>query len=393
MEDIKKEAGELELVQNEANVSEDIIETPEVESDFSDELPEEVIPEQPAEAPAPQAEVPSEEGMLNGVNLYKEEEESKEEEPAEEAPLSEEDSKINAIEEARSKFHKTYKTWNMWKWIGALIGLALILAGWLIPRYTLSAHPTIQLVITLGVAVLALGYLIAYSFIAKKKTEKAMKEYFEKYYAINNDYVFGDKISDLEGRLDAKLEPTSMTDAGLYANVLKVGSRATYTFKYKDHAVIFSDAAASTGQPGDQRARTAFVGKYMVIDNKYEGKDLIVYLKGNKRALPPNNLSAYEMLEDSKAMVLYGEGSESKKIFTNEVRKCLKEFKTNHILIDLAIAIKAGKTYIAMGYEDTLMVLPMDKPFDPKPTIQHKEDMEKIFHLIDVLDETVEAKK
>jgi hypothetical protein len=41
-----------------------------------------------------------------------------------------------------------------------------------------------------------------------------------------------------------------------------------------------------------------------------------------------------------------------------------------------------------MGYEYDLMVLPLEKPFNPAPTKQHQEDMTKIFDLLDAIDKS-----
>jgi hypothetical protein len=136
---------------------------------------------------------------------------------------------------------------------------------------------------------------------------------------------------------------------------------------------------------GQKSLATCFVGKYLVVPNTNEGAEIIIYLKGNKRALPPTTLDSYEVLEDSKTMVVYGP-SDGKKLLSHPVREALKAIETDATLVDLAISIKRGTTYIAMGYEDTLMVLPMDKPFNPAPTMELKTNMAQIFALIDAFD-------
>ena len=59
----------------------------------------------------------------------------------------------------------------------------------------------------------------------------------------------------------------------------------------------------------------------------------------------------------------------------------MKEIHTNKVLVDVAIAIKPGKTYFALGYEDSLMVLPMQKPFNPGPTQEYKQELELFLNL------------
>jgi len=88
-------------------------------------------------------------------------------------------------------------------------------------------------------------------------------------------------------------------------------------------------------------------------------------------------------------MVVYGPAN-GKKILTHQVREALKAIETNAVLVDMAIAVRRGMTYFAIGYEDTLMVLPMDKPFNPAPTVELKKDMVQVFALIDAFDAEAE---
>ena len=52
----------------------------------------------------------------------------------------------------------------------------------------------------------------------------------------------------------------------------------------------------------------------------------------------------------------------------------------------MALTVNEKGFFLAMGYEDDLMVLPLDKPFNPQPTIQNKEDIEKVLNLVDAFE-------
>ena len=52
----------------------------------------------------------------------------------------------------------------------------------------------------------------------------------------------------------------------------------------------------------------------------------------------------------------------------------------------MALTVNEKGLFLAMGYEDDLMVLPLDKPFNPQPTIQNKEDIEKVLNLVDAFE-------
>ena len=270
----------------------------------------------------------------------------------------------------------------MIKWIVTAVVLALIIAGWLVPTF---AFPTATwgFYVTLGVVVAAIAILGIYSYFYKKKMDVAMKEYFSKYYEFNNKYVFGDAVSDLAGTVDDKLDPEVFKAAGLYKDVVKVGSRETLHFSYRGKNCLMSDCAGQV--KGEKALQTVFVGKLLVVPNDYHGPDCIIYLKGNKRALPPTTLGDYDVFEDSHTMVIYGQTG-VKRLLSHPVRQALAKIQTNDTLIDLAIAVKEGKTYFAMGYDDNLMVLPLEKPFNPAPTTELKADTALIFGIADALD-------
>ena len=90
-------------------------------------------------------------------------------------------------------------------------------------------------------------------------------------------------------------------------------------------------------------------------------------------------------------MVVYGEAG-AKRALTKKVRDAIAKFQTNETLCDVSIVIKEGKTFVLLGYEDTLMVLPMEKPFNPAPTTQFKNDFAKVLALVDASNFKEEAK-
>lgn len=364
----------------------------EQESDFADEA-------KPVSAPVeakPAEEEKKEEGPK--VDLFAQKETS--EEPAPEAAPKTKgkapevkyeyvDEDLQAIETARVNFYKIYKHENVVKWIVTGAILVVILATWLAITFSGNGTQTWATATILSVVAAAVVGLGVYSVLFRKKLDKAMKGYFAEYYNHNNHYVYGDQISSVTGTVDDKLDPAVFNAAGLYKNVAKVGSRDCLHFVYKGKSITTADAAGQIN--GQKSLQTCFVGKFFAVPNTNEGAEIIIYLKGNKRALPPTTLDTLPVLEDSKTMVVYGP-SDGKKLLTHAVREALNAIDTDATLVDVAISVKKGMTYYAMGYEDNLMVLPMDKPFNPAATIELKKNMSQLFALIDAFDVTHEEK-
>lgn len=337
------------------------------------------------------------------IDLYKEEEPKEESDPAaakkeleEKSAILESEEDLQAIEAARQVFYSFYKKATRIKWIVTILMIVIVAVAWIVPNFIVTGVdaegnqlglPTeVSLGIGIGGIVLMLIILLGYNFYYKKRVEKAMSDYFNSYYTANDDYVFGGLVSERTGNVDCKIKDTDLTDAGLYRDVFKVGSRDAIEFTYNGHKALYCDCSASV--KGQKSLATVFVGKMMRIDNDFQGNELLVYLKGNKRALPPTTLEGRNLIEDTKTMLVYGE-HDSKRLLTKEVRNAIANIATDSILVDLSILVKPGKTYFFFGYEDSLMVLPYDKPFDPKPTMHLKEDTRKTFALIDALDKAI----
>ena len=350
----------------------------EEESDFADEI-------KPAAEPAPAPEAPEE--PEDQIDLHSEEaeepEEAKEPTPAPakgKITIEYPDENLGKVELARQDFYKVYRKSNIVKWIVTAVCLLLIVCGWLIPN-AIEALKEYSMMIALIACGVGLVTLLVFNYFWKKNVQTAMNRYFREYYEHTNAYVF-QYVNNIEGSIDNKIEDDELRNCNLYKDIGKVGSRATYTFEYDDKTVKVCDAAAQV--VAGKALHTVFVGKYLYTTNNYKGSDILIYFKGNKRALPPTNLAGRKVFSDSKNIVIYGDKG-AEKVITAKVREALNEFKTNKTFVDMAISIREGMTYFAMGYEDDLMVIALEKPFDPNPTVQYAGDLRKVLKLIELL--------
>ena len=386
-EEAAKAAEEKVVEDKTANETKPLEETkPAEQSDFSDEFV----------APLPKAEEKKEEEVKEEapkVNLYKEGAEvapevapatGKKPAKAPAVTYSYSDSNLKGIETERAAFNKIYKKENTIKWIVTAVVLVCIICGYVIPLSIESLKANnVYIYITIGVLAVSVIGLGVYSVFSKKKLDKAMNGYFNKYYTFSNNYIFNSLgVSDVKGTVADKISIEDFSKNGLYSNVYKVGSRDKLTFAYHDMNMSLVDCAAQV--KGKKALETVFVGKMLTAPNAYNGDGIVVYLKGNKRALPPTNLAGYEVSEDNHDYVIYTRKS-GKKGLTQKVRAAIASIRTDTTLVDLAISIQPGTTYFLMGYEDTLMVLPLEKPFNPAPTEKFHEDLGKCFEVADAL--------
>ena len=274
---------------------------------------------------------------------------------------------LQAIEDARKIWNKSYKKMSLIKMIFSILVLFAILGGWLIPTMTMkNPDPaTLPLLIGVGCAVVGIAGLVIFGIFQKKHDNAAIRVYFQKYYDAVNAYVFKDlPVEGLTGLAGDKVSEDEFKASGVYSDCATVGSRDNITFTYDGIDCAMADAA---GQKDTGKAlSTLFVGKFLRANNKVTvNEPIVIYFEGNERSLPPSSLSEMHLVESSKAYKVYG-SEKDKKVLTAEVKKRLHAIKTDDLLVDATIVITTGRTYLYLGYEDTIMVLPNDKSFNPE---------------------------
>lgn len=290
---------------------------------------------------------------------------------------------LQKVEEERKAFWKSYKTHNTIKMFVMMICLVAVIVAFIVFPQILPKN--LQLGFTIGLAVIALGGTYGYSVFVRRKFDRKMKEYFDLYFNSCNEYVYGEKpFENVELQSPGKITLDEFNECKLYKDVIESGSRGLTTFKYNNVEMSVVDCAGNV--KAEKRMKPVFVGKMLRAKAKYLGEEpVFVYLKGNERALPPTNMEGIEGVLDNEKMVVYSNYKDWKKVLKPGVMKALDAIKTDKILVDLALAIYGGKVYVMMGYDDPLMVLPLQNTFDYKPTESYKKDMTFVCKLVEEL--------
>ena len=302
-----------------------------------------------------------------------------EEKPVETEPITYSAKELENIEVARKEFLKIYKTQNTFKWVVSFVAIAAIIFGCIVvPNLGLGNTGLIIMIVTL---VTALAATILYTVFARKYINKKMHAYFDYFYENTNNYVFGGVVKDIKMPFPGKIQDEAFLDNNLYKEVVSVGSRGLTEFVFEDVPVAVADCAGQVRK--EKRLYPCFVGKYVYAASNYKyDEPLYIYFKGDKRALPPTNLDGVKDVLEDKKMIVYSDNGEWKKVLTADVKKILTSISMNKELVDLAISLQKGRIFVCMGYDDPLMVLPLQNQFDPKPTELYKKDIAKVLKLV-----------
>ena len=347
----------------------------EIDDDFADASAKKVPEEEPVEEPVEEAveEAPAPEQPVQ---------------PAKKEPVVYEYDapELQTIEDARKAWNKSYKKMSLIKMLISILVLFAILAGWLIPTMVMKNPdpPTLPLLIGIGCAVVGIAGLVIFGIFQKKHDNAAIRVYFQQYYDAVNGYVFKDiPVEGLTGLAGDKVSEEEFKASGVYSDCAAVGSRDNITFTYDGIDCAMADAA---GQKDTGKAlSTLFVGKFLRANNKVTvSEPIVIYFEGNERSLPPSSLSEMHLVETTKTFKVYG-SEKDKNVLTAEVKKCLRAIKTDDLLVDVTLVITSGRTYLYLGYEDTIMVLPNDKSFNPEYLKRYAKQFPVIMNLVKAL--------
>lgn len=293
---------------------------------------------------------------------------------------------LEKIENNRKAFLADYRKNNNLKIIISVVCiLVIVVACILLPTIMPKEKDKLTTGITLGLFVLALAGTLGASMLTRRGMDKKMKIYFSDYYKAQSDYIIeGEGFENVALQEPGKITLEDFNESKLYANVIEAGSRGLTNFEYNKIPMSVVDCAGNV--KGEKRIMPVFVGKRVSSAVNYaESEPIFIYLKGNEKALPPTSVDGLEKVVDDEKMWIATNNKNWEKVITKDVLKLINEFTMNDLLIDLAISLHDGKAFVMMGYDDPLMVLPLQNSFNSKPMESFKEDFLKAVRLLEAL--------
>ncbi len=325
--------------------------------------------------------------MKKNEQLQQNEEVSAKEEVIEEKePITYSHEILQKIEDNRSTFYKSYRVGSIFKWVVAFISIGLLAFAFLGIPNIVKDNNGLKMGLMVGIGALSLIVMVTYTAISKFTLNKKAKGYFADYYQNVTDYVMEDEAyKDYQCVADGKLDREEFDQNLMYKDIAVVGSRGLTTFKYRGLEMKVCDLAAQIKV--DRRPKPVFVGKYLISAVKYDlNEPTFVYIKGDeKRSLPPTNLDEVKLVLDDSKMAVYSNDANWSKFLTAKLRNKLVQIKNGNSLVDIAISFRDNKALVCFGYDDDIMILPLQQPFNPKPTEEYKVELGKTAKIIEEL--------
>ena len=232
----------------------------------------------------------------------------------------------------------------------------------------------------------ALVGMIIFSVLTKNRFPQKSREYIRYVTTRIDQFVYNNtEFQDVKVDLNEKYAIAEFNLDKAYTGIIDIGSRNIVRGLYCEKGFSCGELALYSSKTEGKRTvkAVAFIGKYIDIQNTlhFEGRYIVNFRNSEKPVDLPTDIEDLKELHNEDGYVVYGpEGGDFAKDIPTKYIAAIKKLKLNEHLLNVTIVIWAGHTGIYLSYDDPVVALPFDKPFEEAPQILFKE------HLLTVLD-------
>ena len=284
------------------------------------------------------------------------------------------------IEEARKTLFKNYQNQRRISNILMFVILAAIVG---VMFMVMSNNNVLKIIgYSLGGAILV--GMILYYILTRKNFPNKTREYITFVADVLREKQFAD-YENVKYNADEKFELTDFASDGVYKDATGINSRNIIRAEYKGHHITYGEAALLRPAQKRQQVPPLFVGKYITLPNdlEFDGRFVIV-LKNPKQPYDlPNATDDLAVLEEKDDMVIYGpEGADIHKTLKGNFLSELRKIKVEEHLFNLNVVVWGGHSAAYLSYDDAIMAIPFDKPFNQQAFEQSIDDVNAIIKLL-----------
>ena len=285
------------------------------------------------------------------------------------------------VEEKRQELFKAYSTQRR---ISNILMIVILIAIVGVMFLIMNNNQVLKIIGYVGAGLLLVGMFLYY-FLSRKGFPKKTKEYMAYVTQVLRDRQFKDTYDDVKYTPEEKMAASDFAGDGVYKDVAMTNSRNIVRMEYKGHHVTYGEVALLRPAQKRQQVPPLFVGKYIAMPNEleFEGRFVIAYKNPKQPYDLPNNVDDLVVLEEKEDLVVYGpQDADFRKdlgaSFISEVRRLRLD---NH-LFNVNIAVWGGHSAAYLSYDDGVMAIPFEKPFDYEGFEQSCKDVDALIRLL-----------
>lgn len=297
---------------------------------------------------------------------------------------------IKSVEDKRVVFLEQYRKFKLWNNIILVVSMAIIIVAFIV-FFTFGTKDGNQwgLWAAIGTVGAILIGMFFYSRYMKSKMNNLTQIYIRDLAELMSEFTFPKKdYSSKKIEYDEKISLEEFSEGGAYVNMRTVrGRNVTYvTRNGKEYKV--SDQVAQFIPEGQKHGSltVAFAGKFIETSNEIdilkEDEIVFIYVPGGPNLVVPNGFIGTKTVESNKHYSILSNSNNWNKLIHTKTETILKKFVVDNVFLDMTIAIRKGKTYVYMNYEDSLLILPLQQPYNADAIKEYKADIKNLTDLL-----------
>lgn len=300
---------------------------------------------------------------MSDVNINEKEELLEEKQVAEE-PAEEAKTYDVLIEDARQDLYKAYAKSRR---ISNILMFAVVVAICGIMFMIIQNNQALKIVGYSLAGALVVG-MIVYYVLTRKNLPNKVQKYVPYVMKTLNDKMFTmPGFSNISNNPEEKLQMDDLIGDGVYVEANNINSRNVVRGEYNGHHFLYAEAALTRPAQKKQQVPPLFVGRYISVPNqmKFDGR-FVFNFKNPKQPLDvPNAINDLKVLEEKDDFAVYGpENANYHDIINNKIINQFKKLQIEGHLLNLNVVFWGGHTAVYLSYDDAILSVPFDKPFD-----------------------------
>lgn len=313
---------------------------------------------------------------MSDININEKEEVMEEPELGDPKPYYEQ------IEEQRQALYKSYASSRRVSNILMFVMVAAI-AG---VMFMVISNNTVLRIVGYVVAGLLLVGMILYYVLNRKKLPNKVKDYVAFVSATLNKEMFAAQgFGEIESNPEDKLQMDDLLGDGVYVEATGINSRNIVKGTYKGHHFTYSEAALLRPSSRKQQNPPLFVGRYISVPNqmKFDGRFIFNFRNPKQPLDVPNAITDLSVLEEKDEFIVYGpENANYHDVIDNKILSQLKKIEIKDHLLNVNVVFWGGHTAVYLSYDDPILSVPFEKPFDHAAFEQSLKDFMICFDAI-----------
>ena len=293
-----------------------------------------------------------------------EKEELLEEKQVEEKPAEEAKTYDVVIEDARQDLYKAYATSRR---TSNILMFAVVIAICGIMFLIINNNQIMKIIGYSLAGALVLG-MVLYFILTRNKLPNKIKGYVPFVMKTLNEKMFSQQgFSEIKNDPEEKLQMDDLAGDGVYVEASGINSRNVVRGVYNGHHFLYGEAALIRPSNRKQQVPPLFVGRYLSMPNQMKFESRFIFnFKNPKQPLDlPNAISDLKVLEEKDDFVVYGlESANYHDVIDNKVLAQFKKLKIENHLLNVNVVFWGGHTAVYLSYDDPILSVPFDKPFD-----------------------------